>query len=528
MSGSISSFFRPLPRQVRVMHHQVRRDRFLNRLNAMALFLIICVVSLGGFAILCNCLRGASPLLQGGLSFVIGLMLWANIMAVTLALGLPDAVLTGATLYGVFTLGLLALAHLRRLIQWSSCSVMVGSTLMFYLITSFNDYAVTIGDPGYIISVGVDLARFGEIPADTTSHLLWAFPLFLSFWQGAVSTFLGLDTFVNIAPPLAVTLMLVFGISIRRALVESGAAQKWAVVFAILTPLVLFSSWHMIIQFFYFNHHVLLGLCILLLAYFRMLNESGSIRIAWPLYLLIFMSMAMMRMEGVGVILATLFFTLEPRAMDPRHFRRLAASFFLLFSMYWIYLIAHGSNEYAFGFSERALFGLFLIGLADAVYISLVPMLSKLGNIYEDRMKYASFASVALLVVLYLTSAPYYDSIQSVFKQMFSGSGLWAGAWFVIAVFTIVVLLNLRQRLLKDFYFSLAMGVFTFYMLLVEVRGAYHPRMNDSLNRNLLIFAALFFLSFYSNMNSISLHTAYDRAKCAVARVWGFCAKLLT
>ena len=471
-----------------------------------------CLLSLVGYVVARTAVP-SSRLTAATMSALIGLLIWGLVLYAALIAGVRAPFQKAAWLVGFGGLVALSIGLRQQPLSRDDLLFVALPCAVIAIVFNVNSLGTNVGDAGYMIMMGVDIGRFETFPEDVKHYFLYSFPLLLPLYQATVSYLQGPDQFVNVAPVLAILLMIFLAVLFRNA------RLKWSI--SLLLVVMLFSSHAMIIHSFYFNHHLIVGFMILAFAYLVEAYRQNKKTDPLPTLIVLIMGFSLVRVEGalLAIILMVVFLRGDVFSRSQRFL--LAVCNAVAASARFGYLLTFQPLTWTDILHLNVLWPtaaklIVLLVWIHVFYVAAVGrnrIIDKLDGMGSWLVRL--FAVIAVLSALVLTPSGFLTSVLAIGANLFGLTGLWGLTWWLL-VPALVALLLWSQPLSSEPNTELA-----------NINGAAHRRRAEGLllddPRFGFIVAFLALMLFFVAMRSpyrIGFGDTFSRGMLHVLPLW--------
>lgn len=446
-----------------------------------------------GYSLLRLIYPGRTLLAAAG-SVIVGMIMWVWSLYVFLILNFPTPFYFAAALFALLSVYIVAYSHRANRFAVVDFLVPCISWLVCSVVMSLATIGTTNGDAGYMILVGVEICRFDEIPSEIRTTLLFGFPPFLSLAHATICEVAGREQFVNFIPVLAIALTLFLSAILREM------AYSWGI--SLLICFTFLSSLAMVIHVLYFNHHLLVGLMIVMFAFIAHGRQKDQDSASLIVLLILVMGLDLSRAEAalLALILIIVFVRADNFSFRERVF--VAVGHALAISIHLGFILTHEPNR-AFELQilgRTSISVMIVVSWSYVAYLMLVNRSALVARLDRATLPLVLLFSVAsALLSILVAPRQLLESVAAILMNMFLFTGFWGLTWWVLAAALIwgprhsqvsegTASLDSDQarEILADPRFILIVAFLSLMLVLATGRQPYHHAFGDTFNRFLM------------------------------------------
>lgn len=396
---------------------------------------------------------------------------------------IPYTAASMASLFGFLVLGI-SIVHVRNKtwkLSRQESIYLLSFTLCFILVmvlASHYNYSIASPDSVVMISTGRRFTYEGFSPRIIEELSLRG--VFLPQLQSA-SVFLGDDYLYAAQPAFGFTFILTYFYASHCILRHLGLSKRRVLMYAILSTVVLFSTYFVAFQFFYIHTNLISAVYLFVAVagfWFVSVKENHE----WLIVgILAITGFSLARTEAP--LFALLFLTLVISTGGVSFQAKLKTILpYLCFMIFW-YLYLYwmmGEGTYILNPDRTLLVVSSLFALGLLVFLSEVRWIKKFLLPYLPQVMLGILG--LLLVVMFVQKSDHF--ISSIYSSIFNmlETGEWGLTWLMFSFLLLVSFLG--PQVLKEELFSY--GIVSFFALLLAIvyfRVPYKSGWGDSANR---------------------------------------------
>jgi len=329
------------------------------------------------------------------------------------------------------------------------------------------------------------------------------YPVFLQAVQ-MIYPIVGLDYFPGLFPLVAVSLSVMMTCITSWEIRRTGVTGSLAFILAILPAMLLFTTYHGIIQIFYYNHHLIAASLILLFAASIWLTVSEYNKYALYIGTISLAMFVFTRHEGLLFAIALFFIFVSNQNIPPERQRNAAFLFTIITTPWCVYLtcqLMRGSFV-----SDLQYLGMLIMSLTMMLVFQLNRFTGGIFILAHAKVLGLIVATLSYLLFIGLRPEHMLTSSLTFFQNMFSfgGGNYWGVIWYFIIIAGLFALWAQGKRGDIGVMDSFLISVIVSYLLILALTGLRMPLINrwyDSANRMLIHFLPLLLVWIISNFS---------------------------
>ena len=412
-----------------------------------------------------------------------GALIWVVGGTLLQILKIPYTAASMAFLFGFLVLGI-SVVHVRNKtwkLSRQESIYLLPFTLCFILVmvlASHYNYSIASPDSIVMISTGRRFAFEGFSPAIIEELSLRG--IFLPQLQSA-SVFMGDDYLYAAQPAFSFTFSLAFFYITQRILSQLGLSKRQALVYTLLSTLILFTTYFIAFQFFYIHTNLISAayLFVAIAGFWLALIEGIE---DWMIFgILALAGFSLARTEAPLFALLFLVLVISAGRVSYRIRLRTILPYLGCLVFWYLYLYWRMEEGTYILNPERTL--LVIGSLAALAVLVLLSEVKAIKRYLLPHLPRIMLAALALLLALMVFQKPDHFRI-SIYSNIFNmlETGEWGLTWLVFAFLFFVSLTGPRLPGEDLLLYGIA-SFFATLLAIVYFRVPYHTSWGDSANR---------------------------------------------